>query len=87
MRRYILIFATVLSCGELYYLRDLFFFFFQAKQRASISWLVQKAHKNKVPSDIEDPYYKDYEVSHAVLSRTLEWISLAGNVSTLRVIK
>ncbi|KAK7069879.1 hypothetical protein SK128_011064, partial [Halocaridina rubra] len=32
-----------------------------AKQKASVSWIVQKAHKNKVPSDLQDPYYRDYE--------------------------
>lgn len=34
---------------------------FRAKQKASVSWIVQKAHKNKVPSDLQDPYYRDYE--------------------------
>ncbi|XP_071548392.1 LOW QUALITY PROTEIN: uncharacterized protein Patronin [Panulirus ornatus] len=33
----------------------------QAKQRASVAWIVQKAHKNKVPTDLQDPYYRDYE--------------------------
>ncbi|XP_042234616.1 uncharacterized protein LOC121874529 isoform X5 [Homarus americanus] len=33
----------------------------QAKQRASVAWIVQKAHKNKVPGDLQDPYYRDYE--------------------------
>nr|XP_027235985.1 calmodulin-regulated spectrin-associated protein 2-like [Penaeus vannamei] len=33
----------------------------RAKQRASVAWIVQKAHKNKVPSDLQDPYYRDYE--------------------------
>ncbi|XP_069186002.1 uncharacterized protein Patronin [Procambarus clarkii] len=33
----------------------------QAKQRASVAWIVQKAHKNKVPTDLHDPYYRDYE--------------------------
>ncbi|KAK8726893.1 hypothetical protein OTU49_010116 [Cherax quadricarinatus] len=33
----------------------------RAKQRASVAWIVQKAHKNKVPSDLHDPYYRDYE--------------------------
>ncbi|KAK8401564.1 hypothetical protein O3P69_001012 [Scylla paramamosain] len=32
-----------------------------AKQRASVAWIVQKAHKNKVPTDLQDPYYRDYE--------------------------
>ncbi|CAL4102155.1 unnamed protein product [Meganyctiphanes norvegica] len=32
-----------------------------AKQRASVAWIVQKAHKNKVPNDLQDPYYRDYE--------------------------
>lgn len=34
---------------------------FRAKQRASVAWIVQKAHKNKVPADLHDPYYRDYE--------------------------
>ncbi|KAK8401541.1 hypothetical protein O3P69_001012 [Scylla paramamosain] len=34
---------------------------FRAKQRASVAWIVQKAHKNKVPTDLQDPYYRDYE--------------------------
>ncbi|XP_076064083.1 calmodulin-regulated spectrin-associated protein patronin isoform X3 [Oratosquilla oratoria] len=33
----------------------------RAKQKASVRWIVQKAHKNKVPSDLQDPYYNDYE--------------------------
>ncbi|XP_050688722.1 uncharacterized protein LOC126981544 isoform X16 [Eriocheir sinensis] len=33
----------------------------KAKQRASVAWIVQKAHKNKVPADLHDPYYRDYE--------------------------
>ncbi|KAK8401552.1 hypothetical protein O3P69_001012 [Scylla paramamosain] len=33
----------------------------RAKQRASVAWIVQKAHKNKVPTDLQDPYYRDYE--------------------------
>ena len=45
------------------YLRFNVLFCFQAKQRASVAWIVQKAHKNKVPTDLQDPYYRDYEVS------------------------
>lgn len=52
--------STFLCAGLI---QDGYVFVFQAKQKASVAWIVQKAHKNKVPSDIEDPYYKDYEVS------------------------
>ncbi|KAF2367766.1 Calmodulin-regulated spectrin-associated protein CH domain [Trinorchestia longiramus] len=36
-------------------------FWWKAKQRASVMWIVQKANKNKVPADLQDPYYRDHE--------------------------
>uniref|UniRef100_A0AAR5PJX9 Patronin n=1 Tax=Dendroctonus ponderosae TaxID=77166 RepID=A0AAR5PJX9_DENPD len=33
----------------------------QAKQRASIKWLLSKAFNNKVPENIREPFYKDHE--------------------------
>ena len=31
----------------------------QAKQRASIRWLVAKAYNNQVPTNLREPYYRD----------------------------
>ena len=39
------------------------FVFLQAKQRASIKWLLSKAYNNKIPEELVDPFYKDHEVS------------------------
>lgn len=33
----------------------------QAKHRASILWLLSKAFDNRIPLEIQDPYYKDHE--------------------------
>lgn len=33
----------------------------QAKQRASIKWLLSKAYNNKVPENIREPFYRDHE--------------------------
>ncbi|EEC02376.1 conserved hypothetical protein, partial [Ixodes scapularis] len=33
----------------------------QAKQRASVLWLVSKAHNNRVPPELRDPFYRDHE--------------------------
>lgn len=35
--------------------------FFQAKQRASIRWLLTKAYNNRVPDQLRDPFYADHE--------------------------
>jgi calmodulin-regulated spectrin-associated protein len=32
---------------------------FQAKQRASMRWLLSKAYNNRVPDQIRDPFYTD----------------------------
>ena len=31
----------------------------QAKQRASVRWLVAKAYNNQVPTNLREPYYRD----------------------------
>lgn len=33
----------------------------QAKQRASIKWLLAKAYNNRVPEQIREPFYTDHE--------------------------
>ncbi|XP_077268254.1 calmodulin-regulated spectrin-associated protein patronin isoform X12 [Temnothorax americanus] len=33
----------------------------QAKQRASVKWLLSKAYNNRVPEKLRDPYYRDHE--------------------------
>lgn len=35
--------------------------FAKAKQRASVLWLVSKAHNNRVPPELRDPFYRDHE--------------------------
>jgi len=43
---------------------NLFFsFHFQAKQRASIKWLLAKAYNHKTPPELREPFYKDHDVS------------------------
>ena len=37
-------------------------FFFQAKQRASVKWLLSKAYNNRIPDKLKEPYYRDHEV-------------------------
>ena len=37
-------------------------FLFQAKQRASVKWLLSKAYNNQVPDKLREPYYRDHEV-------------------------
>jgi hypothetical protein len=37
--------------------------FLQAKQRASVKWLLSKAYNNKVPENLREPFYRDQEVS------------------------
>jgi hypothetical protein len=32
----------------------------EARQRASIKWLVAKAYNNNPPREFVDPFYKDY---------------------------
>ncbi|XP_044012467.1 patronin isoform X14 [Aphidius gifuensis] len=33
----------------------------QAKQRASVKWLLSKAFNNRVPDNLHEPYYRDHE--------------------------
>jgi hypothetical protein len=33
----------------------------QAKQRASVKWLLSKAFNNKVPENLREPFYRDHE--------------------------
>ncbi|XP_065163737.1 patronin isoform X3 [Atheta coriaria] len=33
----------------------------QAKQRASVKWLLSKAFNNKVPDNLKEPFYRDHE--------------------------
>ena len=35
---------------------------FQAKQRASIKWLLSKAYDHKTPEELVEPFYKDHDV-------------------------
>ena len=39
------------------------FSIFQAKQRASIKWLLSKAYEHKTPAELREPFYKDNDVS------------------------
>ena len=39
-------------------------FFFQAKQRASIKWLLSKAYDHRTPEELKEPFYKNHDVSH-----------------------
>lgn len=41
------------------------FFFLQAKQRATIKWLLSKAYNNKIPEELSEPFYKDHEVRNS----------------------
>jgi len=34
----------------------------QAKQRATIKWLLSKAYNNVIPENISEPFYKDHDV-------------------------
>ena len=40
------------------------YFFFQAKQRASIKWLLSKAYDHRTPEELKEPFYKNHDVSH-----------------------
>ncbi|XP_067007915.2 patronin [Anabrus simplex] len=33
----------------------------QAKQRASVKWLLSKAYNNRVPENLKEPFYRDHE--------------------------
>lgn len=36
----------------------------QAKQRASIRWLLSKAYNNHIPDQLKDPFYIDHDGDH-----------------------
>ena len=57
-----------------------------ARQKASIKWLVCKAYSNKPPANIVDPYYKDHQdkdrlkpaVLHSLANAELYCMSMAA---------
>ena len=57
-----------------------------ARQKASIKWLVCKAYSNKPPANILDPYYKDHQdkdrlkpaVLHSLANAELYCMSMAA---------
>lgn len=57
-----------------YCLLQFVFIFLQAKQRATIKWLLSKAYNNRIPENVLEPFYKDYDVSYLIvicISRSL----------------
>ena len=46
------------------------YLFFQAKQRASIKWLLSKAYDHRTPEELKEPFYKNHDVSHLQQSPT-----------------
>ncbi|XP_050482899.1 patronin isoform X18 [Bombus huntii] len=58
----------------------------QAKQRASVKWLLSKAYNNRVPENLRDPYYIDNEnqehlkpqIVHALSNAELYCLALAN---------
>ncbi|XP_066580923.1 patronin-like isoform X3 [Prorops nasuta] len=58
----------------------------QAKQRASVKWLLSKAYNNRVPENLREPYYRDHEdqehlkpqIVHALSSAELYCLALAN---------
>uniref|UniRef100_A0A0P5T5D5 Calmodulin regulated spectrin-associated protein 1 1 (CAMSAP1L1) n=1 Tax=Daphnia magna TaxID=35525 RepID=A0A0P5T5D5_9CRUS len=57
----------------------------QAKQRASVQWLLSKAYSHQVPEDVKEPFYRDVEdqeylkpsVVHALANAELYCLALA----------
>ena len=45
------------------FMETFFYLLFQAKQRASIKWLLSKAYDHKTPEELVEPFYKDHDVS------------------------
>ena len=39
-------------------------YLFQAKQRASVQWLLSKSYSHQVPEDVKEPFYRDVEVKN-----------------------
>lgn len=58
----------------------------QAKQRASVKWLLSKAYNNRVPDHLREPYYRDHEdqehlkpqIVHALSNAELYCLALAN---------
>ncbi|XP_034944526.1 patronin isoform X3 [Chelonus insularis] len=58
----------------------------QAKQRASVKWLLSKAYNNRVPDNLKEPYYRDLEdqehlkpqIVHALSNAELYCLALAN---------
>ena len=51
------------------------FSIFQAKQRASIKWLLSKAYDHKTPAELREPFYKDNDVSFMLIEITIQYSS------------
>ncbi len=43
----------------------------QAKQRASVQWLLSKAYGHQVPEDVKEPFYRDLEVCRQLFFRVV----------------
>ncbi|XP_069685522.1 patronin isoform X3 [Periplaneta americana] len=58
----------------------------QAKQRASVKWLLSKAYNNKVPENLREPFYRDQEdqehlkpqIVHSLANAELYCLGLAN---------
>lgn len=58
----------------------------QAKQRASVKWLLSKAYNNRVPENFREPFYRDHEdqehlkpqIVHALASAELYCLALSS---------
>jgi hypothetical protein len=48
-----------------------YIFFLQAKQRATIKWLLSKVYNNRIPENVIEPFYKDHDVSNVYLNTNL----------------
>lgn len=42
-------------------------FLLQAKQRATIKWLLSKVYNNRIPDNVIEPFYKDNDVSKILI--------------------
>ena len=51
------------------------FLIFQAKQRASIKWLLSKAYDHKTPAELREPFYKDNDVSFMFIGIAIQYSS------------
>lgn len=45
------------------------FCFPQAKQRASVQWLLSKSYSHQVPEDVREPFYRDAEVKDLIIKK------------------